>query len=87
MGICLLGNFEVVHPVTAQLNSLHKVAVYLRETVGITYLTGHRGFQPDATVCPGANLWPLLADVAAEVGLLWGTDGYVVPEWGGAHNQ
>ncbi|MCB8944828.1 MAG: N-acetylmuramoyl-L-alanine amidase [Ardenticatenaceae bacterium] len=81
VGICLLGNFEIVQPVMAQLNSLHQVAVYLRDTVGIMHLAGHRGFQPEATVCPGVHLWPLLSDVATEAGLIWGTDGYVVPDW------
>ena len=81
VGVCLLGNFEVVQPVRAQLDSLREVAAYLREIVGISHLTGHRGFQPEATVCPGENLWPLLAEVAVETGLQWGTDGFVVPEW------
>ena len=75
IGVCLLGNFEVVQPVTAQLDSLHQVAVYLRETVGITHVTGHRGFQPEATVCPGENLWPLLATVAVEAGFAMGDGG------------
>jgi hypothetical protein len=81
VGICLLGNFDVIEPVLAQLNTLRQVAVYLRDTVGITYLAGHRDFQPEATVCPGANLWPLLLGVAEETGLNWGTEGYVVPAW------
>ncbi len=81
VGVCLLGNFEVVQPVRAQLDSLREMAAYLRETVGISHLTGHRGFQPEATVCPGENLWPLLAEIAAETRLQWGTDGFVVPEW------
>ena len=81
VGVCLLGNFEVVQPTQAQLNSLQALATHLRETVGITHLAGHRGFQPKATVCPGENLWPLLADIAVDAELLWGIDGYVVPEW------
>jgi hypothetical protein len=76
-----LGNFEVVQPVTAQLITLHDVAIQLRDRVGVAYLTGHRGFQPDVTVCPGENLWPMLPNVAEEAGLVWGTAGYVEPTW------
>ena len=73
-----------MQPVVAQLTTLHQLAVYLRDTVGITHLAGHRDFQPEATICPGEHLWPLLPGVAEESGLVWGTAGYVVPAWSGS---
>lgn len=76
VGICLLGNFEVVYPPTAQVNSLIALVSYLAPAFAITHLAGHRDFQPGATVCPGANLWPLLGELASQTGLLFGTDGY-----------
>ena len=81
VGVCLLGNFEVVQPVVAQLTTLHQLAFYLREAVGISHLVGHGDFQPDATICPGVYLRPLLPNMAEEAGLAWGTDGYVMPPW------
>ena len=81
VGVCLSGNFALVQPVVAQLTTLHQLAVYLRDTVRLTHLAGHRDFQPESTICPGERFWPLLSGVAEESSLVWGTGGYVVPEW------
>lgn len=76
VGICLLGNFEVVHPPTAQIQTLMTLINYLAPAFLITHMAGHRDFQPGATVCPGANLWPLLREIASQTGVSFGTDGY-----------
>ncbi|MDX1687062.1 MAG: N-acetylmuramoyl-L-alanine amidase [Candidatus Promineifilaceae bacterium] len=81
VGVCLLGNFDVVRPATAQLETLRTLADHLREAYTVTHLAGHRDFQPEATSCPGAALEPLLPELAAEVGLSFGTAGYSPPEW------
>lgn len=72
VGICLLGNFEEVGPLTAQLNTARLLAGYLQDAYQLTYLAGHRDFQPGQTVCPGANLWPLLPELAADLNLTFG---------------
>jgi hypothetical protein len=77
VGIVLLGNFEEAQPTVAQLASLKTLVASLAGQYGITYLAGHRDFQPDETVCPGRNLEVLLPGLAAELGLKFGTAGYV----------
>lgn len=81
VGVCLLGNFDVVEPAAAQLATLRTLAGHLRDAFTVTHLAGHRDFQPEATTCPGASLWPLLPELAAELELAFGTAGYVPPEW------
>lgn len=81
IGVCLLGNFELIPPIQAQLDTLQLLAATLREEYGLTHLAGHRDFQPDATVCPGENLWPVLPTIAAATGLAYGTHGYRPPPW------
>lgn len=81
VGVCLLGNFEIVRPVKAQLETLRALARYLRQEYTISHLAGHRDFQPDATVCPGDNLHEFLPALAQETSLVWGTSGYVAPSW------
>lgn len=81
VGVCLLGNFELIPPLQAQLNTLGALASTLREQYTLTHLAGHRDFQPDETVCPGANLWPTLPAVAQAAGLAYGTEGYQLPPW------
>ncbi len=73
VGVCLLGNFEEVGPLVAQINTTRLLAGYLRDTYRLTHLAGHRDYQPEVTVCPGKNLWPLLPDLAAELGMTFGT--------------
>ena len=81
VGVCLLGNFDVVEPAAAQLATLRALAGYLRDAFTVTHMAGHRDFQPEATSCPGASLWPLLPELAADVALTFGTGGYTPPEW------
>ena len=84
VGIVLLGNFNDEQPVESQLNSLRGLVDYLRYTYGIRYLAGHKdypGQSSDGTECPGDNLYPLLPDLARELGMKYGIEGYVMPEW------
>lgn len=81
VGVCLLGNFELIPAIRAQVDTLHLLARTLREQYGLTHLAGHRDFQPEATVCPGNNLWSLLPTIAASTGLIYGTGGYRPPPW------
>lgn len=79
VGACLLGNFELAAPAAAQLDTLRALGADLAARYGLTHLAGHRDFQPEATVCPGAQLAPLLPDLATALGLTLGTGGYVPP--------
>jgi len=79
VGIVLLGNFEETMPFEAQLDSLKRLGRCLRDTYRITHLAGHRDFQPGVTVCPGAALWTLLPEIARELRLEYGIEGYVGP--------
>lgn len=79
VGACLLGNFELAAPEPAQLATLRALGADLAARYGVTHLAGHRDFQPEETVCPGAQLEPLLPDLAAALGLSYGTSGYVPP--------
>jgi len=64
IGVSLFGNFEDLTPTVAQLDSLWRLAGALTFDFWLERLGGHRDYQPGATVCPGANLWPLLPDLA-----------------------
>jgi hypothetical protein len=79
VGIVLLGNFEETQPTAAQWTSLKMLVARLASDYGIKYLAGHGDFQPDETVCPGRNLEVRLPDLAAELGMTFGTAGYVGP--------
>lgn len=79
VGIALLGNFEESNPTDAQLQSLHHLGTALVADYGITHLAGHLTFQPDVTVCPGRTLTAMLEGLAGDLGLEFGTDGYVAP--------
>jgi len=84
VGIVLLGNFNDTQPSDAQLDSLRTLMDYLRYTYEIRYLAGHKDYpnqSSDGTECPGANLYPLLPKLARELGMKYGINGYVVPEW------
>jgi hypothetical protein len=83
VGIVLLGNFNDEQPTESQLDSLRELADYLRYTYGIRYLAGHKDYpnqSPDGTECPGDNLYPLLPDLARELGLRYGIDAYIGPD-------
>lgn len=79
VGIVLLGNFEETEPTASQLNSLKTLSNCLIDAYAITHIAGHRDFQPEATVCPGENLEKLLPVLTKELGLTFGTSGYVGP--------
>jgi hypothetical protein len=84
VGIVLLGNFNEDLPSGEQLVHLRLLVDYLRYRYDIRYLAGHRdypGQSPDGTECPGNNLYPLLSDLARELGMRYGTGGYVKPAW------
>lgn len=81
IGISLLGNFEVTEPTEAQLTTLKAVIRCLTALYHITHLAGHRDFQPDETVCPGSHLAALLPELAADLGLEFGTGGYAAPQF------
>jgi len=86
VGIVLLGNFNTGQPSNAQFTSLQMLVDYLRYTYEIPYLAGHKDYpnqSPDGTECPGANLYPLLMDLARELGMKYGIEGYKPPEWAG----
>ena len=69
VGICLLGNFEVVPPVQAQLETLVTLLGYLQGQYTIGRLGSHREFQPGVTACPGQYLQPELAGLRHRLGL------------------
>jgi N-acetylmuramoyl-L-alanine amidase len=81
VGVVLLGHFEQSEPSTAQLATLSLLLECLRDSYQISHVAGHRDFLPSETVCPGQRLEVLLPDLAARVGLRWGTDGYRKPNY------
>ena len=84
VGIVLLGNFSDMEPTRTQVDSLTRLVDYLRYTYEIRYLAGHKDYpdqSPDGTECPGDNLYPLLPDLARELGMRYGIGGYVRPDW------
>jgi hypothetical protein len=80
LGIALLGNYEELEPTAEQIQRLRWLISTLMANHPLTHLAGHRDFLPGKTVCPGKNLAALLPKLAAELGLRFGTDGYVGPE-------
>jgi hypothetical protein len=84
VGIVLMGNFNELEPTQAQIDGLKTLVDYLRYTYGIRNLAGHKDYpdqSPDGTDCPGDNLYPLLPDLARELGMSYGIGGYVKPDW------
>jgi hypothetical protein len=79
VGIVLLGDFQIVEPTDAQLEALRRLSACLIDRYSITHLAGHRDFQPGITACPGNHLEALLPQVAASLGIQFGTDGYKGP--------
>lgn len=78
LGVCLLGNFEEELPTQEQLSATFALVNWLSLRLGLTHVAGHRDFN-DITVCPGANLYPYLVELAASANLLVGTAGYSGP--------
>ncbi len=84
VGVVLIGNFNETEPSQAQTESLEQLVDYLRYTYGIRYLAGHKDYpdqSPDGTECPGDGLYPLLPGLARKLGMKYGIDGYVRPDW------
>ncbi len=78
LGICLFGNFEEISPTQIQLDTTQALVNWLAVRLGLTHLAGHREFN-DITVCPGANLYPVLDKMAERAWLQRGTGGYIAP--------
>ena len=68
IGIALIGNFDIYHPSSAQIESLTQLINSLKERFKITEVKPHRHFK--ATQCPGNNFMAthsnLFDDVTAE---------------------
>jgi hypothetical protein len=58
---------------------LKRLIQCLADAYAITHLAGHRDFQPEVTLCPGANLELLLPAMASDAGLAFGIEGYRGP--------
>ena len=72
IGICLIGNFEILQPAENQLAMLRSLLTCLTaQYPAIRRLAGHRDFNA-GTLCPGANLEPLLPGLAEEYRLVFG---------------
>mgnify|MGYP000875864896 CR=1 FL=1 len=80
LGIALMGNYEESEPIPEQLARLKWLIRDLMTKHPLTHLAGHSDFLPGKTLCPGKNLEPLLPALASELGLKFGTDGYIGPE-------
>lgn len=78
LGVCLLGNFEVISPTQSQINSTNELVRWLALRLRLTHLAGHRDFNSQ-TVCPGQNLYELLDEFASQSLLQHGIDGYIPP--------
>ncbi len=79
IGIALTGNFEHTDPTDAQLESVMALGRYLAYEYQLTHLAGHRDFQPGDTVCPGEHFAPMLPQIAVDLGLAFGIEGYQPP--------
>ena len=75
-GLCLLGDYRFVLPPQGQLEATEALSRWLAAELALTHLAGHSQFNP-STLCPGAALLDRLPDMAARLGLEYGTDGYV----------
>jgi len=81
VGVVLLGNFEESAPPEIQVSAMRDLIDHLRSSYrSITHLAGHHDFNHDS-VCPGAHLYPSLKNLAGDHGLLYGTGGYVRPQY------
>jgi hypothetical protein len=72
VGVCLIGNFEEIQPSPAQLDTLKSLVTGLVATYPrIDHMAGHKDFNPGVTLCPGANLYALLPDLAKGLNLAY----------------
>jgi hypothetical protein len=70
-GICLLGNYEFMHPTDADLAALARLLAHGRRQGWWGELTGDHSQAPGArTACAGKNLRARLADVRRDAGLI-----------------
>lgn len=74
-GLCLLGDYRFALPPQAQLEATEALGRWLVAELAVTHLAGHSQFNP-STLCPGAALLDGLPEMAARLGLEYGTDGY-----------
>jgi len=75
-GVCLLGDFRFVAPSAAQWQATVALGRWLVGALALTHLAGHRQFNA-TTLCPGAALMERLPELAALLGVEYGTAGYV----------
>lgn len=61
IAICLVGNFEISEPTTAQLRSLVLVLKGLKKKHKSIEILGHKDVKP--TACPGRNLYNKLPQI------------------------
>lgn len=65
VGICLIGNFEEILPNPEQMATLQTLITNLvSQYPGISEIAGHRDLN-SGTLCPGANLYPILPELAS----------------------
>jgi len=76
VGIHVCGNFDLVSPTQAQVESLSYLVGWVAEYYGITpdymHVVGHRDLM--ATACPGENLYNLLQTVRGKA--IWYQQNY-----------
>lgn len=73
IGICLIGNFEVIQPTEPQLVTLREqIHCLLNQYARIDRIAGHRDYNPGITQCPGNHLADILPGIAQEQGLAYG---------------
>ena len=76
VGIHVCGNFDLVSPTQAQVESLSYLVGWVAEYYGITpdymHVVGHRDLMP--TACPGDNLYNLLQTIRGKA--IWYQQNY-----------
>lgn len=75
-GVCLLGDFRFAAPVAAQWEGMVELGRWLVAELALSHLAGHRQFN-ESTQCPGTALLARLPELAARLGVEYGTAGYV----------
>ena len=76
IGIVLPGNMDLIFPTENQIQTLERLLLFLKETYGVNNLAAHRDFNPSLTIDPGVNLYSILPQIAKDVELHYGVDGY-----------
>lgn len=75
VGVCLLGDFRFAAPAAAQWEGTVALGSWLVAELALSHVAGHRQFNK-ATECPGAALLARLPEMAALLGVEYGTAGY-----------